>query len=105
MKWTDESPVVSGWYWFRNAHSRAGCYDIWHDPDRDDFMCAVGSHNVAASALRGQWSGPIPEPEEATIETGVKPIEVMPVSFSAFEPPEMVERKYVDPDLGNDDER
>lgn len=63
MQWTTEKPTEPGWYWWRlderkspivflrcgdNFHTVIDLYDGWDGTSPDG----------------GEWSGPIPEPEE-----------------------------------------
>lgn len=109
MKWTDEKPVLPGWYWYKQGGA-AVCVLVYADPDMPAVLRVVNAFSLIRrptiiDANPGQWSERIEEPDEpSTIETGIRPIEVYPVGLgSREEPPTMVERKYVDPDLDSGD--
>jgi len=57
MKWTNDKPSIEGWYFWRPTRNHSDslhfeCYYI--EPDIQ----------LRKGLLRGQWAGPIPEPEE-----------------------------------------
>lgn len=58
MKWTKERPEVDGWYWF---------FDV-ADPEivevKDNHVYWTRSGDCSLDELDGEWSGPIPEPED-----------------------------------------
>ena len=64
MKWTTDKPTVPGWYWWRSDSKRGPIVvnvyrlsKIWCCSFPDDEPCPV---NYA----KGEWAGPIAEPEE-----------------------------------------
>lgn len=105
MKWTDEKPSEEGFYWYRRSMYVAQPTILHVEIGALGYGLVVFSHQKFVGEIDGQWSERIEEPEEpSTIETGIRPIEVYPVGLgSREEPPTMVERKYVDPDLDSGD--
>ncbi len=77
MKWTKTAPTEAGWYWFRGYpyHGRGPVgpimVDVSFDADDPPRLC-VGQTFLSNDApgnrreyyWEGEWSGPIPEPEE-----------------------------------------
>ena len=60
MTWSSENPSKPGWYWWRDKGMFPRIRLIQKDRDSRLFT----DTNVYAKFEKGQWAGPIPEPEE-----------------------------------------
>lgn len=66
MKWTNEKPVKAGWYWYQELKS-FGPTIINIQKDESAGKLYVNSDDwkdLYVEDFKGQWSGPIPEPED-----------------------------------------
>ena len=61
MKWTKERPTESGWYWFRDT--TFGVTSVLEVKIHRDKSIRIGPC-YDGEITRGEWAGPIPEPEE-----------------------------------------
>lgn len=60
LQWTTETPTENGWYIFQERRNRRLCCVI----DGKVTGFAFGLCKVEDLRGRGQWAGPIPEPQE-----------------------------------------
>lgn len=59
MIWTTDKPTKPGEYWYRDGSTAAiVCVDF------DTSVRWFSGRRGVLSDLKGQWAGPIPEPEE-----------------------------------------
>jgi len=68
MKWSSKKPDNEGWWWFRWNGCKRG--EPVYVRRRGRCLLARGSYigvttGVSTLKGRGQWAGPIAEPEEA----------------------------------------
>ena len=57
LRWTQEPPQTSGWYWVKNKGCKLARIIHIHDADLHDYQRFYADVDVIA--------GPIPEPEDA----------------------------------------
>ena len=68
MRWTNEKPTKSGWYWMKDGSDitvveiEIGTFDITYI----EWVWQTGSRRQQPLRLftAMQWAGPIPEPED-----------------------------------------
>ncbi len=63
LRWTWEKPGEPGWYWYRGAVEEADPLIVWVDAS-GCFQWPDGEYQEA-TFTKGQWAGPIEQPEEA----------------------------------------
>lgn len=64
MKWTDERPTKPGWYWWRSDTRTLMVVCYVEMSERDGCVSfAYGERYRLLSEMKGQWAGPIMEPE------------------------------------------
>jgi hypothetical protein len=61
-RWTTNPPAVAGWYWFRGLAHEADPFIVEVDSS-GQFRWPDGGFQEVQLA-RGEWAGPIEEPEE-----------------------------------------
>lgn len=62
LKWTEQKPTVTGWYWFRGQAHEADPFIVQVD-EAGQFQWPDGGFQEVALA-KGEWAGPIQEPQE-----------------------------------------
>jgi len=62
MKWTTDKPTVGGWYFWRQASKVKDPFK-WRPIFIEDRAVWVNQTQMSPP-LDGEWSGPIPEPED-----------------------------------------
>ena len=66
MKWTKDSPVEPGWYWWRVKRDDAEVIRVvTHDAG---LRLQSEFYNDLVTKCAGEWAGPIPEPQETEDE-------------------------------------
>ena len=65
MNWTDKKPTQPGWYWYRAAGEwEAIIVNVNYEfLDGFEVLCVGTSERYWSDTMRGQWAGPIMEPE------------------------------------------
>jgi hypothetical protein len=61
LRWTTDKPTEPGWYYWRSRPVKDSFYWFAYYFDSDTFW-AGGTGVIEPNG--GEWSGPIPEPEE-----------------------------------------
>ena len=68
MKWTSEAPTKTGWYWIKSTNWVPHIVEVAFIPRlKKSFFWGVAS-DISEPCDKypdAQWSGPIPEPEDA----------------------------------------
>ncbi len=63
MIWTTEKPTRTGWYWWRRPSIPEDVIvEVYKDKRNPAMLMLRGRGRLYVQ--RGQWAGPIPEPEE-----------------------------------------
>lgn len=65
MKWSKEKPTQAGWYWWKDL-DRPGKPHMAHVVNDGYGLTVYGIEEYSRRLyeVRGEWAGPIPEPEE-----------------------------------------
>lgn len=71
LTWTREVPARPGWYWWRDQEGEKFVVDVWKTSADGCFRVSCcrdykpGGRSIELYAdLGGEWSGPIPAPDE-----------------------------------------
>lgn len=68
LRWSKETPVCAGWYWWKNHHGVARVEQVLAHPELPEIMVVMensfmGWRPVRVNSLNREWAGPIPEPQ------------------------------------------
>ncbi len=62
-RWTREQPTVEGWYWYKDQKTPEQPVFVYQTTNGS--LCELWRGDLQdLDNLRGEWAGPIPEPEE-----------------------------------------
>jgi hypothetical protein len=70
MEWTNKPPTEPGWYWYKDPSEVPSIAYVYNMNHGDMLIQNCGGEDRGKmisfypNRTRGQWSGPIPEPEE-----------------------------------------
>ncbi len=62
LAWSNQKPTKAGWYWFRGQLGEADPFIVYVD-EVGQFQWPDGGFQEVSLA-KGQWAGPIEEPQE-----------------------------------------
>ena len=66
MTWTRDRPTQPGWYWWRGITMPMCVVRIVDWRGDGELYVRDGENLTALNECYGNWSGPIPQPEEGT---------------------------------------